>query len=136
FWIKSSKTGTYGLAISNGANNRRLVETFTIDAPNTWEFKAVTFTHDTTGTWSYAVGQVGLYCTWTLTGGSSFQAPAAGAWNAANYTTTAAQANWADTAAATLFLAKVQIEPGPRATAFEQIPYGEDLRSCRRYFQK
>ena len=51
FWVRSSLTGTFGGAISNSAVNRSYPFTYTINTANTFEYKTVTITGDTSGTW-------------------------------------------------------------------------------------
>ncbi len=51
FWVKSSLTGTFAGGVNNSAGNRSYVFTYTINSANTWEYKTITISGDTTGTW-------------------------------------------------------------------------------------
>ena len=67
FYVKSSLTGTFSLAIRNSAYNRSQVQEYSISSANTWERKTLTFTGDTTGTWLTTNG-VGIRLSWSLGG--------------------------------------------------------------------
>ena len=82
FWVKSSVTGTYALAVANSANNRHYIRHYTINSANTWEYKTVTIPGDTTGTWLKS-NDVGLRLKFTLAAGTSYQGTV-DSWNAAD----------------------------------------------------
>jgi hypothetical protein len=134
FWVKSSLTGTYCVAIRNGAGNRSYVAEYAISSANTWEYKTVTIVGDTTGTWLKDSG-VGFRVDWDLGSGSDFVATV-NTWTAANKFTTASPTNFINNLNATLQLTGVQFEVGSVATPFERRPYGTELALCQRYFQK
>ena len=71
FYVKSSLTGTFSLAIRNQAYNRSQVQEYSISSANTWERKSLTFTGDTSGTW-LTTNMVGMRLSWGLGGGSSY----------------------------------------------------------------
>jgi len=133
FWVKSSLTGTYCVAIRNGAGNRSYVAEYAISSANTWEYKTVTIVGDTTGTWLKDSG-VGFRVDWDLGSGSDFVATV-NTWTAANKFTTASQTNFINNLNATLRLTGVQLEVGSTATSFDYRDYGRELILCQRYFQ-
>ena len=49
FWVKSNKTGTYVVDIYDEDNSRGCSKSYTINVSNTWEYKSLLFTADTTG---------------------------------------------------------------------------------------
>ena len=132
FWVKSSLTGTYCVAIRNGAGNRSYVAEYAISSANTWEYKTVTIVGDTTGTWLKDSG-VGFRVDWDLGSGSDFVATV-NTWTAANKFTTASQTNFINNLNATLRLTGVQLEVGSVATPFERRDYGRELMLCQRYY--
>jgi len=134
FWVKSSLTGTFSGAVTNGANNRSYAFTFSISAAATWEYKTITIPGDTTGTWAND-STVGLSLRFTIGTGSTFLG-AAGAWAAANYLGATGSVQLINTLSATLQFTGVQLESGSVATPFEQRPYGLELQLCRRYYEQ
>ena len=133
FWIRSSVTGTYCVALRNGSNNRSYVTTYAINSANTWEQKSVTITGDTTGTWGTDNGR-GIIVGFSLGAGSTFQATA-NTWSAGEYRATSSQTNLLATNGATFYITGVQLEPGSTATPFERRSYGQELALCQRYYQ-
>ena len=133
FYVKSSLTGTFAMAISNQAYNRRQAQEYTINSANTWERKSLTFTGDTTGTWLTTNG-VGMRVHWSLGGGSNFYSASPGTWLATNDFTTSNAVNVVSTNAATWYITGVQVEVGTQATPFEYRTVAEELSSCQRYY--
>lgn len=132
FWVRSSVTGTYAVAIFNSANDRSFVQTYTVNAANTWEKKTIYITGDSSGTWLTTTG-IGLRVWWDLGSGSNFNTTA-GTWQAALKVNTSAQANWVGQNAATFYLTGVQLEQNYQPTPFEQRPIGVELALCQRYY--
>jgi hypothetical protein len=79
FWVRSSLTGTFGGSITNSAQNYSYPFTYTILASNTWEYKTVTFTGPTDGTWLATTNRgVGVF--FSLGMGSTYSGTA-GSWS-------------------------------------------------------
>ena len=135
FYVKSSLTGTFSLAVRNQPYNRSQVQEYTISSANTWERKTLTFTGDTTGTWLTTNG-VGMRLSWSLGGGSTYHISSTDTWLGVNDFTTSSSTSVVSTNAATWYITGVQLEVGPQATPFEHFSYDEELSQCYRYYQK
>lgn len=133
FWVRSTKTGTFGGSIYNGAANRCCPFSYTINAANTWEKKAITIPGDTTGTWEKG-NLVGIYVTWSL-GAHSNVCGTAGVWGSSLLFGVTGQTNIVDTNAAKLYLTGVQFEKGSIATPFEHRNIAVEYTLCQRYYQ-
>jgi len=133
FWVRSSVTGTYTVAVGNNAYNRQYLANYTINAVNTWEQKSVTIAGDTTGTWT-TDNTSGLRVNWDLGSGSSTDGTA-NAWQNNFPIGTSGSVNWIATNGATFYITGVQLEKGSTATSFDYRPYGTELQLCQRYYQ-
>jgi hypothetical protein len=133
FWVRASVTGTYSVAFQNSAQNRSYVVTYTVNAANTFEYKTVTITGDTTGTWLTDNG-VGMYVFFDTGSGSNFNATA-GAWTAGTYYRTSGSVSLIANSGATFYITGVQLERGSVATSFDFRDYGRELILCQRYYE-
>jgi hypothetical protein len=131
FWVRSSVTGTYSVALYNGDGTRSYIATYTINSANTFEYKTITVSGDTTGTWVTNNG-VGMVIFFDLGSGSGSYGTA-GAWAVGNKLRTSGSVNLISTNGATFYITGVQLEPGPLATSFDYRPYGTELALCQRY---
>jgi len=134
FPVYSSLTGTFGGALRNSASNRSYPFTFSIPVANTWTNISVTIAGDTTGTWVGATNGVGVYVSWGLGVGSTYNGTA-GAWSAGNYISATGATSVVGTSGATFYITGVQLEVGSSATGFEYRQYGTELALCQRYYQ-
>jgi hypothetical protein len=132
FWVRSSLTGTFSGSVSNGAQDRSYVFTYTINSANTWEQKSITIAGDTSGTWLTTTGR-GLSINWSLGCGSSFSGTA-GSWQSSALFAATGATSVVGTNGATFYLTGVQLEVGSTATSFDYRPYGTELNLCQRYF--
>ena len=155
FWVKSSIATTYIINFnpddtnSGGSGERVLYHAlYTINTPNTWEYKTVTVNTGFLKSYalksSYVSENVGLEVSFVLevTSGGVRDNAVLG-WNnpsteARNMVTSSdgADTGFMDTDAATWQITGVQLELGKVATPFEHRSYGEELALCQRYYYK
>ena len=136
FWVKSSLTGNFGVGMRSATFNYSIVTSYTINAANTWEYKTITITPPTSGTFSQ---DAGLHHTlyWDLGVGSTFSTSSLNTWQAADFRGgLTGGVKLAETAGANFYITGVQIEAGPTATPFERRPYSVELGMCQRYYYR
>ena len=139
FYVKSNKTGAYGICFSKSDNTRYdYVAEYTINAANTWERKTITIVPDSNIKASGGAidndNGIGFSIKWILAAGTDRQG-AANVWHAATpKDTTSNQVNFLDNTANEFFLTGCQLEVGTEATEFEHTNFSEELRKCQRYF--
>lgn len=134
FWVKTTKTGTYCVALRNSATDRSHVREYTVTTADDWEFKEVSFPVDTSGTWLYDTG-IGLRVSWCLLSGSTYQTTK-NEWAAGNYFATASQVNALDSTSNNFKIQLVSLEAGTVASPFEHMSADAVERACQRYYEK
>jgi hypothetical protein len=131
FWVKSSVAGTFAVGVANSAFNRGYAGTYTINSPNTWEYKTITIPGDTTGTWLTNNG-IGVRLYWDIGSGSNYTGNA-NAWQAKGLIGATGTTSIINTSNATFQITGLQFERGTTASSFEYRPYGTELALCQRY---
>jgi len=135
FWVKSSLTGTFGGALSNlPSTSRAYGFIYTINSANTWEYKTITISGETTGTWATNNG-IGIWVTWSL-GANAGRQTTANQWDtiaSRQATGVYGEDNIIGTLGATFYITGVQLEVGENATPFEHRMYSQELAMCQRY---
>lgn len=135
FWVRASVTGSYSVGFHNNAEDRAYLTTYTISAANTWEYKTITLTGDTTGTWVGAGNGKGIGIFFNLGVGSVFGTSTTNSWIAGWNPGLTTGVQFAANAGATFYITGVQLEVGTSATNFEYRAYGTELALCQRYYQ-
>jgi len=138
FYVKSSLTGTFGFAIQSYANNRNIVNTYTINSANTWERKTIVITADTNSNW-VANNTIHIELGWDLGEGPDRGNNTLNSWGGGlsgyGYDSgtkffTQSSATWQITG--------IQLEVDHTgsgvATDFEHRSFGQELALCQRYF--
>lgn len=134
FLVRSSLTGNFSGAIQNSGHTRSHPFQYSINAPNTWEYKTVTFSGEQTGTWLTDNGP-GLILIFDMGSGTNYLGGGIG-WNVNDYRGISGSVKLVGTNAATLSLTGVQLEVGTLATTFEARNISDELKICQRYYEK
>jgi hypothetical protein len=136
FWIKSNKTGTYGIEVRSHDASRQFISSYTIDSANTWEKKTITITGDTGGTGINNDNGIGFWVRWIWSAGTTIDGATLNSWTAtATEIAPTGQVNLADSTSNELYWTGVQLEVGTSASDFEFLPFDVNERRCFRYFQ-
>ena len=134
FWVRSSLTGTYCVAIRNFDASRSYVMTYTINQANTWERKVFSIPAATSGSWDVDTG-IGVEISWALATGSTFQTTA-NTWQSGDFRATSAQVNFMSAAGGRSFqLTGVQFELNDKPTTLDWRPHSVELAACQRYYR-
>jgi hypothetical protein len=134
FWVKSSITGQYSVAINNSSYDRSYVTGYTVSSANTWEYKSVKIAGDTSGTWlaSFSIGAA-IHFPVAVEAG---KVTSGDAWTSGfNYGVTG-QVNFVGTSGATFQITGVCLNVGDSAIDFPHESYGDTLAKCQRYYQQ
>jgi hypothetical protein len=135
FWVKTNKTGTYIIELSDQDNTRSISQAYTVSSSNTWEKKELTFDGDTSGTFDNDNNN-SLIVVWHLGAGSDITSGTLqtswGSEVAANRAV--GQVNLADSTSNEWYMTGCQLEVGSTASGFEFEPFATTLRKCRRYY--
>jgi hypothetical protein len=140
FRVRSPKTGTHYVGLTQFDTERYYLRAYTVDVADTWETKTVTFPGDTSGVINSDTGE-GLRLFFALYGrGGNFGGGTADAWTAwpagvIQYMASDS-VNVLDNTANNFYLTGVQLEVGSVATDFEHEPYSTTLAKCFRYFYR
>jgi hypothetical protein len=133
FYVKSSLTGDFSFAAQTGSRN--YVNEYTINSANTWERKSFTLPVLTTGTHNTTNGS-GIAFIWDLGSGDDYATSTLGSWvTASNLYRSTGSARLSTNASATWQITGIQVEEGTIMTDFEHRSYGDELQSCKRYYQ-
>ena len=134
FWVRSSLTGTFGGILANAGPTRCYPFSYTINSANTFEYKTITITGDTSGTWE-KTNATGVTVHFQFGVGST-RAGTSGAWvTSSTIRGVTGQVNLAATSGATWYMTGLQLEKGTTASSFEFRSYGKELMLCQRYFE-
>jgi len=142
FWVKSSVTGVYSLALWSDAwgagTNKSYVAEYSITAANTWEYKTVTVLNGlpSTTNWNPTYSVIGLSLGWSLYCGSTYSTSATNSWISSPLLASTSQANAVATNGNVFALTGVQVEVGSTATPFEHRSFGLEYDLCLRYYEK
>ncbi len=142
FWVKSAVAGDCTAMLhGDGFNTVRIVnQVWTINQPNVWEYKTMTFpAHGPENAFTIS-SNIGVRLWIWFKAGSTWTAGAGtrNYWrNNANSQQAPGQiVNAASSTSNNIWITGVQLEEGYNATPFEYKTFDEQLRDCQRYYMK
>jgi len=138
FWVRSNKTGTYGLQLLHHGKTRNFVSSYTISSANTWEKKTIVINPDTAAGSAFDDDNlVGLRIIWHLSTGPDDIISGNRDWTTDDlFRSVTGQVNLLDSTSNEFYITGVQIEVGSTATEFEHRSFAEELTLCQRYYFK
>jgi hypothetical protein len=139
FWVKAHRTGAYSGSLQNAAQNRSYPFSYTVSVADTWEYKTVTVTGDTTGTWA-KTNAVGFFVLFAIAAGVSVAGTAA-TWSASGLFGATGTTNGVAATSDIFQITGLVVLPGTQAPSATQSPlimrpYDQELQTCQRYWQK
>jgi len=137
FWVKCSQTGTSTVSFYNLDALRQRAENYTINSADTWEYKTITVSGDTSGAFNNDNG-VGLTVYFPIAAASSYNDGTTGVWGSYDDGKRGGGMTIDLTGSTSDYLqiTGVQLEVGTVATPFEHRSYGEELALCQRYYRR
>ena len=135
FYVKSSKTGTHIVSLSDQDNSRQVSQAYTVDSADTWEHKKMIFPADTTGTFDND-NAFSMQIFWWLGAGSDRTSGTLNtSWaSITNANRAVGQVNLADNTSNNWYITGVQVEVGDQCSEFEHLPHDVQLARCHRYY--
>jgi hypothetical protein len=134
FWVRSNKTGDYGLWIYHYDDASQYATTYTISSADTWEYKTITIPGNT----STALANdntVGLAFRFYMQIGPDLAGTPSETWQT-TLSNRSPSLNLGDSTSNEWLITGVQLEVGSVATPFEHRSYGDELAKCQRYYYK
>ncbi len=135
FWVRSSIAGTHGgSAQAQTGTAKSYPFTYTITTANTWEYKTVTITGPTFGTWP-SDASIGMYLHFGLGAGATFSGTA-GSWSSGNYLSATGAVSIVSTNGANWNITGVMVNQGTTAAPFRLFAngYHEEFDVCQRHW--
>lgn len=134
FWVKADKVGTYCVSLRNDVPDLSCIAEFTINQPNTWEEKRISFpASPINGNWNLKDG-VGLRAGIVIMAGDYFKTTA-NTWNNGYFHKTQNQVNGVSSEAINFRITDFDIvDVG--SNRHSDRDYSEEYNLCRRYFRR
>ena len=135
FWVKSNKTGTLAVLLTDNDNSRQIGATYTINSADTWEKKIITFAGDTSGALDNDNAHSMNIIWWLVVGTDRTSGTAATSWQSSvNANAAVGQTvNLADSTSNEFYITGIQWETD-FVTFFESKTPSEDQINCDRYY--
>jgi len=141
FWIKATKTGTNILELFDRDNSRTISQSYTISSSNTWEYKVINFSADTTGALDDD-NNLSFEIAWWLGSGTDYTSGTLQtSWGSQTDADRAVgQVNHGDSTSNNVFITGVQMEVGEYTSStlppFQHESFEDNLARCQRYYYK
>ena len=138
FWIKATKTGTNILELFDRDNSRTISQSYTISSSNTWEYKVINFSADTTGALDDD-NNLSFEIAWWLGSGTDYTSGTLQtSWGSQTDADRAVgQVNHGDSTSNNVFITGVQMEVGEYTSStlppFQHESFEDNLARCQRY---
>ena len=137
FWVRSNKTGTYVVRFYQEDDDRQNGGSYTINAADTWEYKTITISGDTTGVIDNDNGK-GLQITFVLATGTTYTSgtlPTSWEANTPANRYVGHTVNLADSTSNDWYITGVSLVVGDTAPVTHPYEsYAENLKRCQRYY--
>jgi hypothetical protein len=137
FWCRSNKPGIYHAEFQI-QGSKEISKRYTINTPDVWEYKTVTFEPN----YQYPITATNAYggnFYWWLAAGTAYNNPGNtlhSVWGDGTGDRCPGNVNLADTVGNYFEITGVQCEIGNVATPFEYRYYNEELALCQRYYYR
>lgn len=137
FWCQSDTTGTYVVELYDNDNTRHICQTVTINAADTWEYKTVTFSGDTTGALDTGENWSLSLIIWIGAGADYTSGTLAESWAGVTAANRAVgQVNLAAATSNYFRLSGVQLQIGPVATGYNFESFQKTMDACSYYYER
>jgi hypothetical protein len=135
FWVWSSSSGTWSVAIHNAARTRSYVIPY---APTfaTWTLISVTIPGDTGGTWTPSGNGIGMIVNFCYGCGSILTVATGNLWTNGKYYATQQSNILPEMGSNSLLITGAKLEVGTTFTGFYHKSLSEQLLDCQRYYAK
>lgn len=149
FWVRSNKTGTYGVRFVKEAGGQTRYECpieYSISSADTWEKKIINLS-PTAGSTTFITNSAGAIVNsnasgyriaWILTSGSNKHGTNNTWTTTSDRMGTTNQVNFLDNTSNELYITGVQLEVGEYTSStlppFQHESFGDNLRRCERYY--
>lgn len=134
FFARASAIGTYYMALRNASASHSYVAAFTITAANTFQQFTISLPAGLPSAvpWNLANG-IGVAISFCFGAGSTYRAPAAGAWNPTNYVSGPDQATIFGAAAQEFMVTGLQVLQNDQPLLYPFRSVQEEQRAVERY---
>ena len=140
FWVRGSLTGVHGIYIRTHDGAQEFVQSYNIDAADTWEQKIINIPANTAKVINNDNG-IGWWIQWGLAAGTGIDGATLGSWHDnATEIFPSSQVNYMANTSYEFYLTGVQLEIGTYTSTtlpkFQFESFGDNLLRCQRYLNR